>query len=130
MRLGTVAGMSEFSEWLTQEIDRRGLSLRVLADDISRGREGAGVKHTTIKSWQDGYAVPNWFNCGALADALGVSRDYVRRLAGYVDPDTEASTEDPEVTEILAARERLGEFDRQALIRFVRALRDSPTRRE
>ncbi len=121
--------MSEFSEWLTEEIDRRGLSLRVLADDISRRREGTGVKHTTIKSWQDGYAVPNWFNCGSLADALGVSRDQVRTMAGYVDPDEERAEEDTQAIELLAIWDRLGDFDRQVLLRQARALRDSTTRR-
>lgn len=139
-----VVGMSEFSEWLTSEVERRGLSLRDLASDIHQikvdtwavgleGKEAENVRRgpefTTIKSWMDGYVVPGWHNVGALADALGVSREMVRRMAGYADPDTGTLTEDVEVTEILRAWEQLVDFDRQALLRFVRALRDSPTRR-
>lgn len=122
--------MSEFSEWLTQEVGRRGLSLRDLADEITRRRQTkGGVKHTTIKSWMDDYAVPTWHNAGTLAEALGVPRAYVRGLAGYNDPEDEPYDGDIEASELLAIWGSLDEFDRQVLIRSARALRDSPSRR-
>lgn len=87
-----------------------------------------GVGQNAVKAWVLGGNV-SWHNCRAIADALGASRDYVRQLAGYIDPEDEpAPQSDPETRELVAIYGDLNERGREALFEVARALRQTQRR--
>lgn len=78
--------MSEFSQWFSEQVTRRGR-----AASLSRLAEATGVSKSTVANWgrDENPSTPTWENCRGIALAFNVDREYVRRLAGYVDPDTD-----------------------------------------
>jgi ribosome-binding protein aMBF1 (putative translation factor) len=104
-----------FSHWLRDQMHTRGLNYTSLA-------EMAGTARTNVRNWEVGANLPTWHSCRDLARALGVSKEEVRRRAGYVDPEEEAAL-DEALAEIVAIYPDLEEIDREALRRTARALR-------
>lgn len=83
-----------FGKWLQQELADRNLS-------YSRFAQMARVSPTSVKLWISGGRQISERSCDPVADALGVSRNFVRRLANRPDTD-----DDP------IAADRRGEADR------------------
>jgi transcriptional regulator with XRE-family HTH domain len=113
--------MPTFSEWLQTQMESQGVGQRELAQKV-------GVGQNAVKAWVLGGNV-SWHNCRAIADALGASREYVRQLAGYIDPEDEpAPQSDPETRELVAIYGDLNQRGREALFEVARALRQTQRR--
>lgn len=111
-------GMQTFSDWLQQQMDAQGIGQCELA-----ARTGVGPN--AVKAWLMGGNV-TWHNCRAIADALGASRDYVRQMCGYVDPEDEPAPEsEPEARELMAIFGELDQRGKDAALEVMRALRQT-----
>lgn len=64
-----------FGEWLEDQIFSRGLTQVDLANAI-------GTSQSTVSAWVNNESVPRARSCDAIADALGIDRNEVRRRAG------------------------------------------------
>lgn len=82
-----------FNEFIRVRREAKGWNQRDLAIRL-------GVKQQTVSRWESGIAVPRPDRCLQLADALGVPRPEVLRLAGYLDPAA-AGAPDPAVLDSL-----------------------------
>lgn len=110
--------MSEFGDWLSQQMDERKLSLRDVADVT-------GVSPTSVRGWRTGFSQPSWENCQGLATALGMDVGAVRELAGYSGAAKEGGGQDSaELTEVTAIWQELESPSRESLLAVARALRD------
>jgi transcriptional regulator with XRE-family HTH domain len=108
--------MSSFSEWLEDQMESMRIGQRELATRV-------GVGQTTVKGWLTG-GVPGWHTCRQIADALGLDREVVRQIAGYVDENGEEAVDaDPEFTELTAIWRELEQPSRTSLLVVARALR-------
>lgn len=74
---------------------------------------------SNARNWYIGANTPDWHSCYRLATALGVSREEVRRRAGFVDPDEGEVTPSDEAKAALdAVWPDLDPDDRQMLLRL------------
>lgn len=64
-----------FGEWLGDVLDASGLDQQGLAAQL-------GVVDSTVSRWVNGKSLPNASTCDAIAAALGIDRNEVRRRAG------------------------------------------------
>lgn len=78
-------------DWLNKEMERRDWSMR----EASRR---AGLAHNTISLYVRGERTPDPEVCAALADAFGVTTEYVMYLAGHIEHDP--SRHDPTIEAI------------------------------
>lgn len=78
---------AKFSEWLQEELDKRGWSQSELS-------KRAGVARATISNVLSGMRQPGPELCGAIARAFDVPQTVVFQAAGLMDPGPEF---DPEV---------------------------------
>lgn len=70
-------------QWLTRQIERRGMSVRRFADEL-------GVTTQTVYAWQNDRTVISEERVPRLAEALGVPEIEARRGLGYWVPDGQA----------------------------------------
>lgn len=75
--------MASRGEWLTRQMERRGVSVRQLADAMD-------VATQTVYNWQSDKTVINEERVPRLAAALSVSEIEARRALGFWVPDESA----------------------------------------
>lgn len=71
---------NQFGDWLRRELMTRNLS-------FTRFGQMADVSGASVKAWIDGTRNISETSCDLVADGLGVSRNFVRRLANRPDTD-------------------------------------------
>lgn len=85
-----VSMAANFAEWLTNELETRGIGDRQMAKYL-------GVSHTSVRAWRLGFTTPSWESAGKIADHLKIDPRFVRRIVGYsVDEFTEPKRADAE----------------------------------
>jgi transcriptional regulator with XRE-family HTH domain len=106
----TGAANKEFVEWLNQEMEKRGWSIRQTA-------RAANLSHTVIAVALSGDK-PTFNTCAALAEAFKVSPSYVFQLAGLV----EEIKRDELTDEAEFLMSQLSPYQRQLAVKFIRVL--------
>lgn len=76
----TVTGMATRGDWLKSHMDRRGISVRQLADAL-------GVTSKTVYDWRDDRTALSEERVPRLAEVLDVSEVEARRGLGYWVPE-------------------------------------------
>lgn len=69
------------------------MDARGRAGSLSKIAQETGASKSTIANWAKD-TIPSWHYCRGIADAFNLPREYVRTLAGYVDPE-----DDPYIAE-------------------------------
>ena len=113
--------MSDFSEWLDQEMDARGVALRDVAD-------GVGVAWSTVRSWRKGWTKPGYEYTEAIARVMNADVPRVRAMLGYGEVGEEPATP-PEVVELGSIYLELDPERRESLLLVARSLRETQRRR-
>lgn len=103
---------TEFSEWLTREIETRGLSQAELAYK-------AGVSAATISHVLSGARNAGADLCVAIAKALGYSPEYVFRIAGLL-PTEDDAPRPPGLLELIEIFQNATPAEQDELIEFAR----------
>jgi transcriptional regulator with XRE-family HTH domain len=106
----TGASNKEFTDWLNQEMEKRGWSIRQTA-------RAANLSHTVIAVSLSGDK-PTFNTCAALAEAFKVSPSYVFQLAGLV----EEIKRDELTDEAEFLMSQLSPYQRQLAVKFIRVL--------
>jgi len=108
----------ELVEFLTQQCEERGLSFRSLA--VNAGLS-PGTVHNIIRRKNR----PNVSSLNALADYLGVKREYLWQMAGLLedmDYSTETTFSDPQVRFNFAQVDKLTKEKRNVILSVIEAL--------
>jgi len=108
----------ELAEFLMQQCQERGLSLRSLS--INSGLS-SGTVHNIIKRKYK----PTLFSLNRLADYLGVKREYLWQLAGLLedmDYSTETKFRDPQVRFHFAQVDKLPAEERNLVLSVIEAI--------
>jgi hypothetical protein len=113
--------MSDFSVWLDQEMEERGVALRDVAD-------GVGVAWSTVRSWRKGWTKPGFEYTEAIARVMNADVARVRVMLGYGDVGEEPATPS-EVVELGSIYLELEPERQESLLLVARSLRDSQRRR-
>lgn len=101
----------QFRDWLRAKL----AELEMKPNDLA----SAGVASpSNARNWYIGANTPDWHSCYRLAKALGVSREEVRRRAGFIDPDEEPSPSDEEKAALDTVWPELSPEDRAMLLRL------------
>ena len=108
----------ELSEFLTQQCEERGLSFRSLS--VNAGLSPGTVHNIARKKYR-----PNISSLNALADYLGVKREYLWQMAGLLedmDYSTETTFSDPQVRFHFAQVDKLPKEKRNVILSVIEAL--------
>ena len=108
----------ELGEFLTQQCEERGLSFRSLS--VNAGLS-PGTVHNIIRRKNR----PNVSSLSALADYLGVKREYLWQMAGLLedmDYSTETTFSDPQVRFHFAQVDKLPKEKRNVILSVIEAL--------
>ena len=100
---------TEFFDWLDEKeadllLNDRQLSL------------SAGLASSVISKARSGIQAISWDACDRIARALNVPSETVFRLAGLLPTEKEF---DPEIEEIMGLLEKLGEDDREDILKLL-----------
>lgn len=104
--------MTNFIDWLNEELKTRGLSPSSLARQM-------GTYPATVSNVLNGSRKPGPDFCRALARALGYSQHYVFRQAGLID-DPPPPDYDPDVEVVLRLLQDLPPEERKEAIEYIR----------
>lgn len=101
---------SPFSEWLSSELEKRGLSQSELARlaGVSRG----AISHLINQTRKPGPEI-----CEAIAHALKLPPETVFRVAGLLSPKPDIQTEDQQFLYLLHL---MDELSREELLEFMK----------
>jgi len=108
----------ELGEFLTQQCKERGLSSRSLSMN-------AGLSPGTVHNIIRGKYRPNLSSLNALADYLGIKREYLWQMAGLLedmDYSTETTFSDPQVRFHFAQVDKLPKEKRNVILSVIEAL--------
>jgi lambda repressor-like predicted transcriptional regulator len=108
----------ELSEFLTQQCEERGLSFRSLS--VNAGLSPGTVHNIVGRKYR-----PNISSLNALADYLGVKREYLWQMAGLLedmDYSTETTFSDPQVRFHFAQVDKLPKEKRNVILSVIEAL--------
>jgi len=108
----------ELSEFLTQQCKERRLSFRSLSVN-------AGLSPGTVHNIVRGKYRPNVSSLNALADYLGIKREYLWQMAGLLedmDYSTETTFNDPQVRFHFAQVDKLPKEKRNVILSVIEAL--------
>ena len=108
----------ELTDFLTQQCKERRLSFRSLSVN-------AGLSPGTVHNIVSGKYKPNISSLNALADYLGVKREYLWQLAGLLedmDYSTETTFSDPQVKFHFAQVDKLSKEKRNVILSVIEAL--------
>jgi lambda repressor-like predicted transcriptional regulator len=108
----------ELSEFLTQQCEERGLSFRSLS--VNAGLSPGTVHNIVRRKYR-----PNISSLNALADYLGVKREYLWQMAGLLedmDYSTETTFSDPQVRFHFAQVDKLPKEKRNVILSVIEAL--------
>ena len=108
----------ELSEFLTQQCEERGLSFRSLS--VNAGLSSGTVHNIVRRKYR-----PNISSLNALADYLGVKREYLWQMAGLLedmDYSTETTFSDPQVRFHFAQVDKLPKEKRNVILSVIEAL--------
>lgn len=108
----------ELSDFLTQQCQERRLSFRSLSVN-------AGLSPGTVHNIVNGKFRPNISTLNALADYLGVKREYLWQMAGLLedmDYSTETTFSDPQVRFHFAQVDKLPKAKRNLILSVIEAL--------
>ena len=107
----TVTDMdTQFTTWLTQQLQEKDLSMRELA------RKG-NISHTTISLVMSGERKPTYEFCVGIAKGLGLAQDEVLTLAGKLPKPPEWT---PDLQEWTYLFEQLTDEDRAEMLQLGR----------
>ncbi len=101
----------KFNEWLMQELESRGWSIRELA-------RRAGITPATISNVLNEMRHPGPDFCRAVARAFGYPQTYVFRLAGLIDDPTPPEY-DPDVELLVAWFRSLPPEERKEVLEYI-----------
>lgn len=101
----------EFTQWLIEEIYRRGWSFRELA-------QRASLSPSTVSKVVNGDVLPGWEFCFKVARALALPPEIVFRKAGLLPPEPEENSALREMSYLFS---QLSPEDQQRFITFIRA---------
>jgi transcriptional regulator with XRE-family HTH domain len=108
----------ELADFLTQQCKKGRLSFRSLSVN-------AGLSPGTVHNIVSGKYKPNISSLNALADYLGVKREYLWQLAGLLedmDYSTETTFSDPQVRFHFAQVDKLPKEKRNVILSVIEAL--------
>ncbi len=108
----------ELSEFLTKQCEERGLSFRSLS--VNAGLSPGTVHNIIRRKYR-----PNISSLNALADYLGVKREYLWQMAGLLedmDYSTETTFSDPQVRFHFAQVDKLPKEKRNIILSVIEAL--------
>ena len=108
----------ELSEFLTQQCEERRLSFRSLS--VNAGLSPGTVHNIVRRKYR-----PNISSLNALADYLGVKREYLWQMAGLLedmDYSTETTFSDPQVRFHFAQVDKLPKEKRNVILSVIEAL--------
>lgn len=108
----------ELADFLTRQCEERGLSYRRLS-------MSAGLSPGTVHNIIRGKYRPNVSSLNALADYLGVKREYLWQMAGLLedmDYSTEITFSDPQVRFHFAQVDKLPKEKRNVILSVIEAL--------
>jgi len=108
----------ELADFLTRQCKKRGLSYRRLS-------VGAGLSPGTVHNIIRGKCRPNVSSLNALADYLGVKREYLWQMAGLLedmDYSTEITFSDPQVRFHFAQVDKLPKEKRNVILSVIETL--------
>lgn len=83
----------DFPQWLTRELQARGMGVRSFA-------AATGVVPQTAYNWRNGAIRPDTASCKKIAAALGYSEDFVLERAGHKGPGAEGAAKDPRLASL------------------------------
>lgn len=106
--------MPEFTEWLLDELQRRGWQPADLAKQ-------AELSTGSISNILTGKRKPGANICVSIADALNISPERVFRIAGLLPVDSEGE-DDPATSEIYDLARRLSSRRREEALNYIRYL--------
>jgi transcriptional regulator with XRE-family HTH domain len=98
-------------KWIQENLTERGWSQSELA-------RRANLSSTTISDVLSGSAKPGIHFCKGVADAFGVPRENVLRLAGHLKPIAQEASEEAEMIEAFRC---LPKEERRAILKLVKA---------
>jgi len=108
----------ELSDFLTKYCKERGMSFRSLSMN-------AGLSPGTVHNILSGKSRPKVFTLNALADYLGLKREYLWQMAGLLedmDYTTEVTFGDPQVKFHFAQVDKLPREKRNVILSVIEAL--------
>ena len=108
----------ELADFLAQQCEVKGLSFRSLSIN-------AGLSPGTVHNIVNGKFRPNVSSLNALADYLGVKREYLWQMAGLLedmDYNTETTFSDPQVRFHFAQVDKLPKEKRNVILSVIEAL--------
>lgn len=110
--------MDNFSDWLNEELNKRGW---IQADLYRR----SGLSRTSISDVIAGNLAPGYKFCAAIARALDLPPEFVMRKAGLLPPEP---TQNEKTERLLYLFDQLSERDRDNLLMIASALLDQEKR--
>ena len=104
----------EFLEWFNSELKKKNLGITSAARFID-------VSHPTLLETVTNHKKPSCETCFKIADAFGVTREFVLRKAGWLKPTTES---DDIIEQILLDMGAIPIEAKRTAARMVRAVRE------